>query len=189
MNLMKQYTKWIVVAVIAVFTLMGIGTYNSLTNKEVAVDQASSQIDVQLQRRAELIPNLVNTVKGYASHEKETLTKITEARAKLQDPNATLKDKAAADGELTSALNRLMMVQENYPQLKADQHFTELMRELSGTENRVTVARTRYNNAVADYNASTKRFPTNVIAGICGFQQKDLLEATADEKKNPEVKF
>ena len=132
---------------------MGIGTYNSLTNKEVVVDQASSQIDVQLQRRAELIPNLVNTVKGYASHEKETLTKITEARAKLQDPNATLKDKAAADGELTSALNRLMMVQENYPQLKADQHFTELMRELSGTENRVTVARTRYNNSIS-YTAS-----------------------------------
>lgn len=186
---MQNMTKYIVIGVIAIIALFGVGTYNSLTGKEVRVDEAASQIDVQLQRRAELIPNLVSTVKGYATHEQDTLTKVTEARAKLQDPNATLKDKAAADGELTSALNRLMVVQEQYPQLKADQHFSELMNELEGTENRVTVARTRYNKAVKDYNTSARTFPDNVIAGICGFQQKDMLQATEAEKANPQVKF
>jgi len=182
-------SKIIAIIVAVLLALFLVGNFNSLTNKDVEVQTAAAQIDVQLQRRAELIPNLVNTVKGYASHEKETLTAITEARAKLQDPNATLKDKAHADGELTSALNRLMMVQENYPNLKADAHFTELMRELAGTENRVTVARTRYNKAVAEYNTSVRTFPGNICAGVFGFEQAEPIETTEAEKKNPEVKF
>ena len=185
---MKNYTKYIVIGVVVFFLLSAVGTYNSMTSKEVAVDTAASQIDVQLQRRSELIPQLVGTVKGYATHEKDTLTRVTEARAKLANAK-TMTEKNEANNQLTTALYSLQPLQEKYPDLKADKQFTELMRELTGTQNRVTVARTRYNKSVQDYNTSTRQFPTNIVANFCGFQQKDLLEATKEEKANPEVNF
>ena len=188
MSFMSKFGKWIVLGVFALFVLSGIGSYNSLTSKSVAVQAAESQIDIQLQRRSELIPQLVGTVKGYATHEKDTLVQVTEARAKLANAK-TLTEKNEANNQLTTALYSLQPLQEKYPDLKANENFKSLMDELAGTSNRVTVARTRYNKAVAVYNYSVMRFPTNLIAGMFGFQQKDTLQATDDEKKNPEVKF
>lgn len=187
---MKKSTGILIAVAIAVFIGLAsiIGCYNSLVNANVAVDHAASQVEVDLQRRGDLIPNLVNTVKGYTKHENGTLVAVTEARAKLQDAK-TLKEKDAANTELSSALNRLMMVQENYPNLKADKHYTDLMRELAGTENRIKKSRKNYNDTTAKYNAKVQHFPTNIFAGMFGFQTRDLFQADEDAKTNPKVEF
>jgi len=178
----------IIVAVIAVIAMMLISSYNGLVSKAEEVDSKFSAIDTQLQRRADLIPNLVNTVKGYASHEQSVIDSVTEARAKLSGAT-TVAEKAEADQELTSALNRLMVVVENYPDLKANENFTQLMDELAGTENRIATARKDYNDVVKVYNLKVKRFPGNIMAGMFGFDVKDYFEASEGSKEAPNVNF
>ncbi|OPA74575.1 LemA family protein [Paenibacillus selenitireducens] len=178
----------IVVAVVIILVVMFSGKYNTYVTASETVNQQWSKVDVQLQRRYDLIPNLVNTVKGYAAHEKEVIKSVTDARAALGGAR-TPNELAAADQQLSSALSRLLVVVENYPTLKADAQFTQLMDELAGTENRIAVARNDYNNAVADYNKLIQRFPGNLLAGMMGFHKKDYFETTADSKKNPEVNF
>ncbi len=177
-----------VIAVIAVLVLSFAGSYNSLVSLKAGVEQQYSNIDTVLQRRSDLIPNLVNTVKGYTTHESEVLKNVTDARAKLA--GATTADQAAAaDSELTSALSRLLVVVENYPQLKADTQFTALQDELAGAENRIAVARKDYNDAVKVYNTKIKKFPTIIIANMFGFDEFDYFKATEGAQNVPEVSF
>lgn len=177
-----------VVVILVVLGIVFVPSYNKFVNLEEDVDQANAQVDNQLQRRLDLIPNLVNTVKGYASHENEVLTEIAEARSRLA--GATSRDEeVAADNELSGALSRLLVVVENYPELKADRQFTQLMDELAGTENRLTVARMDYNNVVSSYNRQVKRFPGKLVASIFGFDEKEYYPADAGAKDAPEVDF
>ena len=171
--------------------------YNSLVEKQQDVDQAWAQVENQYQRRADLIPNLVNTVKGYSTHEEATLTKVTEARAKatsitLSADNLTEENLAkfqAAQNELSQALKSLLAVQEAYPDLKANTNFLELQAQLEGTENRIATERKRYTDAVRDYNTSIKKFPTTLYAGWFGFEPKPQFKAEEGAQKAPEVKF
>lgn len=171
--------------------------YNSLVEKQQDVDQAWAQVENQYQRRADLIPNLVNTVKGYSTHEEATLTKVTEARAKatsitLSADNLTEENLAkfqAAQNELSQALKSLLAVQEAYPDLKANTNFLELQAQLEGTENRIATERKRYTDAVRDYNTSIKKFPTTIYAGWFGFEPKPQFKAEEGAQKAPEVKF
>lgn len=171
--------------------------YNSLVEKQQGVDQSWAEVENQYQRRADLIPNLVNTVKGYASHESATLEKVTEARAKATSINITaenLNEETLAkyqqvQGELGQALKSLLAVSEAYPELKANENFMALQAQLEGTENRITVARGRYTQAVMDYNTSIKKFPTTIYAGWFGFEPKPQFKAEASAEKAPEVKF
>lgn len=178
----------IVVAVIVIFGLMFMSSYNSFVNLEEDVNQSHAQIDNQLQRRLDLIPNLVNTVKGYAAHEKEVIASISDARAKLAGAK-TPEEEATANDQLSGALSRLLVVVENYPNLKADQQFTQLMDELAGTENRIAVARKDYNEQVAEFNKKVKRFPGSIIAGIGGFDQKEYFKAAPQAQEAPKVDF
>ncbi|MEH7093771.1 LemA family protein [Neobacillus vireti] len=178
----------IVVAVIVIFGLMLMSSYNSFVNLEEDVNQSHAQIDNQLQRRLDLIPNLVNTVKGYAAHEKEVIASISDARAKLAGAK-TPEEEATANDQLSGALSRLLVVVENYPNLKADQQFTQLMDELAGTENRIAVARKDYNEQVAEFNKKVKRFPGSIIAGIGGFDQKEYFKAAPQAQEAPKVDF
>lgn len=178
----------VVGAIIAILLISGIGAYNGLVSSETAVENKFSQIDVNLQRRADLIPNLVNTVKGYAAHEREVLQSIADARSRLVGAG-TPAEKAAADAELTGALSRLLVIVENYPTLKADTQFARLMDELSGTENRIAVARKDYNDAVSAYNVRLRRFPNSIYASMFGFERKELYKATEGAEKVPEVSF
>ena len=152
-----------VIAIIAIIEMFLVGSYNGLVSKSEAVDTELSNLDVMLQRRADLIPNLVNTVKGYTTHETEIINSITDAREKLINANS-LEEKSNANNELTSSLNALMVVVENYPALKSSQNFIQLSDELAGTENRVAVARRDYNSAVKNYNLKVKTFPGNILA-------------------------
>ena len=160
---MKKSSVVIIVIVAIVLVIGGflIGGYNSLVSKSESVDTNLSNLDVMLQRRADLIPNLVNTVKGYMTHETEIIDKITDARAKLVNANS-VEEKSEANDELTSSLNALMIVVENYPDLKSSENFIQLSDELAGTENRIAVARKDYNDAVRDYNLAVKKFPNNL---------------------------
>ena len=178
----------IIIAIIVVLGIMLMSSYNGFVNSEENVDQSYAQIETQLQRRLDLIPNLVNTVKGYASHEEEVLTQISDARARLAGAN-TPEEEATANTELTGALSRLLVVVENYPNLKADQQFTQLMDELSGTENRIAVARKDYNDEVALYNKKVKRFPGAIVASITGFDEKEYFNADPSAGKAPKVDF
>ena len=181
----------IIIVILAVVIIIAIslgGSYNGIVAKAEEVDNKFATIDTQLQRRADLIPNLVNTVKGYAAQEKEIIASVTEARAKLAGAT-TVGEKANADEELTSALNRLMVVVENYPDLKSSQNFIQLSDELSGTENRIATARRDYNEAVKAYNLKIKRFPTNLMAGMFGYGQRDYFEASEQSKEVPNVNF
>lgn len=173
------------------------GSFNSMVTKDEAVKSAWAQVQNVYQRRLDLIPNLVNTVKGYANFEKETLTQIVEARAKATSvnikpdnlsPEELKKFQGAQDG-LSQALGRLLSVVENYPDLKANQNFLELQSQLEGTENRITVERQKYNEVVKDYNAYIRAFPRNILRGMYGFDSKGYFEATAGAEKAPEVKF
>ena len=171
--------------------------YNSLVDKQQDVDQAWAQVENQYQRRADLIPNLVNTVKGYAAHESETLEKVTEARAKATSINInaddlneeTLAKYQAAQGELSQALGRLLAVTEAYPDLKANENFMNLQTQLEGTENRIATERKRYNDVATEYNSTIKKFPTVIYAGWFGFKSKPLFKADAGAQKAPEVNF
>lgn len=177
-----------IVAVILLIIAIFAGSYNSLVNLETKVHEQSSNVDTTLQRRADLIPNLISTVKGYMKHEESVISKVTEARQKLLNASGT-KAQSEANEELTSALNGLMVVVENYPDLKASKNFTQLMDELSGTENRITVARRDYNSAVTSYNRKIRSFPTNILAGMFGFEKKDLFEASANATQVSQVNF
>ena len=187
---MKKST--IVLLVIGVIILgiiiFAISGHNSLVKMEEEVNSAFSNIDTNLQRRADLIPNLVSTVKGFASHETEVINSVTEARAKLAGAS-TVEEKANADSELTSALNRLMIVVENYPDLKSSENFRQLADELAGTENRIAVARRDYNEMVKKYNSQRKKFPTNILAGMFGFESKEYFEASDNASEVPNVEF
>ena len=191
--------KKIIMICVALFALCGLSScnYNSLVEKQQGVDQAWAEVENQYQRRSDLIPNLVNTVKGYSTHEEATLTKVTEARAKAtsitinpEDLNEeTLAKYQAAQNELSGALKSLLAVTEAYPDLKANQNFLNLQAQLEGTENRGTVARKRYTESVQEYNTSIKKFPTVIYAGWFGFKEKPQFKAEAGAEKAPEVKF
>lgn len=171
--------------------------YNSLVEKQQNVDQSWAQVENQYQRRADLIPNLVNTVKGYAAHESETFEKVTQARAKATSitieadnlDEETLAKYQAAQSELSQALKSLLAVSEAYPDLKANENFMNLQTQLEGTENRISTERMRYTEAVRDYNTSIKKFPTVIYAGWFGFKEKPQFKAEAGAEKAPEVKF
>ncbi len=166
-----------------------IGSRNELVQERESIKGAWSQVDVVLQRRADLIPNLVETVKGFAKHEETAIDSVTAARAALGGAQ-TPKDKIAANGQLDSALSRLLVVVENYPNLKADENFLRLQDELSGTENRIAVERRKYNDVVQKYNTDIELFPKNIAASMFGFQREDAyFKADAASKEVPKVKF
>jgi len=182
-----------VIAVVLFITALGMfgwvkNLYNTMVSLDEEVNGAWAQVENQLQRRYDLVPNLVETVKGYASHEKEVLTRVTEARARVggaTTPDARMK----AEGELSQALSRLLMVVENYPQLKANQNFVMLQDQLEGTENRIAVERRRYNEAVRRYNTYIRRFPQSVFAGMFNFEKRAFFEAAEGAKEVPKVSF
>lgn len=174
-----------VIAVIAIFLAM---TYNNMVGLNENVNTSYSQVQTVIQRRADLIPNLVNTVRGYADHENEVLTNITEARAGI-DRAQSPQELAQANDELTTALGGINVVVEAYPELKANQNFIQLQDELAGTENRIAVERKNYNESVQKYNSTRNRFPTVVFAGLLGFQPKQYFEASPDAQSAPEVNF
>ena len=186
-----------ILALLVIIIGYGISINNKMVNADEAVMSQWAKVENQYQRRADLIPNLVNTVKGYASHEKETLDAVVNARAKATQVTispdnlneASLQKYQAAQGELSQALGRLLMVTENYPDLKANLNFLELQAQLEGTENRISTERTRYTDMVRDYNAMIRRFPASIIAGIGGFDKKPQFTAEAGAEKAPEVKF
>ena len=189
----KRLKPWhiilIVVAVLAV-ALVGytVKSYNGLVTLKQEVTQKESDIQTTLQRRADLIPNLVNTVKGYAAHEESIMKEVSDARAALVGANNT-GDQLAANEQMTSALNRLLAIAENYPDLKANTNFIQLQDELSGTENRITQARRAYNDAVKTYNTKIQRFPTSLIAGIFNFEAFDYFQANEGAQEVPSVNF
>ena len=166
-----------------------IGTYNNIVSKHETITAKWAQVDNQLQRRNDLIPNLVNTVKGYAAHEKGVFEAVTNARSQWAKAG-TIEEKVKAAGALDSALSRLLFVAENYPNLKANDTFLKLMDELSGTENRIAVERMRYNEAVKDYNVTVRMFPGNIIASLYGYKPaSEYFKAEEKAKTVPEVKF
>jgi LemA protein len=178
----------VIVIIILIFLFSVLGTYNRLVALDEGVKTAWSQVENQLQRRMDLIPNSVETVKGYAKHEREVLTEVTKARAKVAGAGS-IEGKIAANNELSSALARLLVVVERYPDLKANQNFIRLQDELAGTENRIAVERRRYNEAVRMYNTKIRSFPTNIMAGMFGFGRADLFQAPEAAKEPPKVKF
>ena len=177
-----------VIAVILVIVMALVGTYNGLVSKKENITKQYSNLEVTLQRRADLIPNLVNTVKGYVAHENEVIDKVTEARQNLVNAK-NIDEKQKANDELTSSLNALMVVVENYPDLKSSENFRSLQDELAGTENRISTARRDYNDAVNAYNSSIKKFPTSIIAGMSGFGEEKYFEADVKAMEVPSVNF
>jgi len=200
-NIMKLskgiITLLVVLGALAIFFFWATGGYNKLVSQQEQVTSAWSQVENVYQRRADLIPNLVATVKGYAAHERETLEGVVNARAKATqttiDPTnmtqASLDKFQAAQGELSSALGRLMVVVERYPDLKANQNFLELQAQLEGTENRITVERQKYNDIAKGYNTLIRQFPKNIIAGLFGFERKVYFEAKEGAENVPKVEF
>ncbi len=193
--------SWIAIIVVVVVVLLFYGwiknTYNTFVTKSQAVSAQWSQVENVYQRRADLIPNLVNTVKGYATHEKETLEGVVEARAKATSVNIDAKNLTpqalqnfqSAQAGLSQALSRLMVVVERYPDLKANQNFLELQSQLEGTENRIAVERRRFNDVTQDYNTYISLFPKNILASMFNFKEKAYFKAEAGAQKAPEVKF
>ena len=193
-------TLKIVIAIVVVVVLLigcGASQYNGMVEKDEKAATAWSNVESQYQRRADLIPNLVNTVKGYANHEENTFKEVVEARAKatqikVDSKDLTpekLKEYQAAQGQLGAALGKLLAVTENYPDLKANQNFIELQAQLEGTENRINESRRLYNEAVQNYNLTVRRFPSNIFAGIFGFSAKTKFEAEEGAKNAPNVEF
>ena len=191
----KGYIVLIVIAVVVLSIFFWFkGAYNGMVNMREAVSAQWSNVENQYQRRLDLIPNLVNTVKGYASHEENTLTEVVNARAKatqmqLKLDEATLKKLSNVQGELSSALSRLMAISENYPDLKANQNFLDLQAQLEGTENRIAVERRKFNDVARSYNAFILQFPRNLVAGMFGFTSKPYFEANAGAENAPKVEF
>lgn len=197
-NITFMKKTWIIIiAVIAVIAIYGVSSYNSMVSQEEAVRTAWSNVENQYQRRADLIPNLVNTVKGYAAHEKETFDAVVSARAKATQTTVSIDDLTPekmeayqrAQGEVGSALSRLLAVTENYPELKANENFQTLQAQLEGTENRISVERRNFNDVARAYNTSIRRFPKNIFAGMFGFEKRPYFEAQEGAEKAPEVKF
>ena len=188
----KKKTIIIILVIVALLAVSAYsffaGNYNTFVRLDQAVKSAWAQVENQLQRRYDLIPNLVETVKGYAKHEREVLTEVTNARAKVGGAG-TVPDKIAANNELSGALSRLLLVVERYPDLKANQNFLHLQDELAGTENRIAVERMRYNEAVKVYNQTIKSFPANLLAGMFGFREAAFFDAPKDAKTAPKVQF
>lgn len=187
----------IIIAIVAIVAMWGISAYNGLVSMDENVSTQWAQVETQYQRRSDLIPNLVNTVKGYATHEKETLEGVIAARSQATQitvnpseltPEAIAKYQQA-QGAVTSALGRLLAISESYPELKANQNFLELQAQLEGTENRINVARNNFNEAAREYNTAIRRFPKNLIAGISGFDKRPYFEAEAGAEKAPTVEF
>ena len=180
---------WIILAIVVIIAIVLIVIYNQLVTLRQRVQNAWSQIDVQLQRRFDLIPNLVETVKGYMTHEQETLTKVTDLRSSWADAK-TVEQKAELAGQLTDTLKTIMAVAENYPNLKADQSFNNLQAELSDTENKISYSRQFYNDTVTMYNTKLETFPSNLVAGMFGFKASTLFNVDNDEaKKAVKVEF
>ena len=195
---MKKALPWIVVlGILAIIALWVANVYNSFVAAEEEVESAWSQVENQYQRRADLVPNLVATVKGYAAHEQETLEGVVNARAKatqivIDATNMTPEQIAAyqaAQGELSQALGKLLAIAENYPDLKANENFRDLQAQLEGTENRIATARQFFNDAAKKYNKKVRRFPSNIIAASFGFEQKGYFEADPEAKQAPKVEF
>jgi LemA protein len=188
----KKKTLLIVLAVIAVLIIalysFFAGNYNKFVKMDIGIKAAWSQVENQLQRRYDLIPNLVETVKGYAKQERDVLVEVTNARSRVGGAG-TVPDKIAANNELSGALSRLMVVVERYPDLKSNQNFMKLQDELAGTENRIAVERMRYNEAVKIYNEAIRSFPANILAGMYGFKDAAFFEAPKEAKATPQVKF
>lgn len=178
----------VIVALVLIPLLYLKGTYNSLVTMDEGVNAAWAQVENQLQRRYDLIPNLVETVKGYASHEEEVFLKVTEARSRVGGA-ASVSDKIEANNSLSAALSRLLVVVERYPELKANTNFLRLQDELAGTENRIAVERRRYNESVRDFNATIRRFPTNILAGIFGFEKAAFFDVPEERQEVPKVSF
>ena len=193
---MKKSTI-IIIAVVAVLAIWGVSSYNGLVKMDESVNTAWSNVENQYQRRADLIPNLVNTVKGYAAHEKETLEAVMAARSKatqmtIYADNLTpekLQAYQKAQGEIGSALGRLLAITEAYPDLKANENFKELQAQLEGTENRISVERRNFNETARSYNTAIRTFPRTLIASMCGFDKRPYFEAEEGANKAPEVKF
>lgn len=184
----------ILLSVLAVIFIIGgsfIGIYNNLQQLDESVNSNWAQVENQLQRRSDLIPNLVNTVKGYASHEKGIFTEIAEARAKLSGAvkNKDVKGVSQANGEFNGALSRLLAIAENYPNLKANENFIALQDEITGTENRLAVARMDYNDSVKTINATIRTFPTSIIAGMSGIKAREYFQVDEAKKEAPQVSF
>ena len=179
----------VVLVILVIFVIVTfIHMYNNLIGLRNRVQNSYAQIDVQLKRRNDLIPNLVETVKGYASHEKGVLEEVTQARTGVMNAT-TVEETSAADNQLTGALKTLFAVAENYPDLKANENFRDLQAQLEGTENRINEARNKYNEAVQNYNVVIRSFPKNILSGMFGFSQMTKFEAEAGAEKAPQVKF
>ncbi len=180
---------WVILGIVAIILGWGIALYNKLIRTRNRVDEAWSDIDVQLKRRYDLIPNLMETVKGYASHEKEVFTRVSEARSRAMGATSA-KDKGEAENMLTGALKSLIAVAEAYPQLRASENFTELQRELADTENKIQAARRFYNGNVRDMNTMMQKFPANMIAARLGFKEREFFELMEEEAREaPKVSF
>lgn len=191
----RQYSKkrgigavGIILIIVAALLILIVPTYNRLAGSRENVNEAYAQVQNVVQRRADLIPNLVNTVKGYSDYEGETLTKVTEARAGINHASSP-KELAEANEELSQAVREINVVAEDYPDLKANTQYTQLMDELAGSENRISVERGNYNQAVKEYNSDLKRFPTNLIAGITGYKEAEYFQASEKAQDAPTVDF
>ena len=198
MDFIKKHLKTIItLAIVAVVLIWCVSGYNGLVSMDEGVQNKWADVETQYQRRADLIPNLVNTVKGYAAHEKETLEGVVKARSeatsvKIDADNMTAEQMAQyqkAQNGVSSALSKLLLVVEKYPDLKANQNFLELQSQLEGTENRITVARRDFNGAAKEYNTAIRKFPKNILAGMFGFEKKAYFEAQEGAEKAPEVQF
>ena len=198
MNFIKKNLGLVItLAIVAVVLIWGVSGYNGLVSMDEGVQNKWADVETQYQRRADLIPNLVNTVKGYAAHEKETLEGVVKARSeatsvKIDAENMTAEQMAQyqkAQNGVSSALSKLLLVVEKYPDLKANQNFLELQSQLEGTENRITVARRDFNGAAKEYNTAICKFPKNILAGMFGFEKKAYFEAQEGAEKAPEVQF
>lgn len=194
---MKKSSIIIAIAAVVIIAGWAVSGYNGMVTSEENVNTQWSNVETQYQRRADLIPNLVNTVKGYATHEQSTLESVMEARSKATqvtvDPSNLTAEKLQefqqAQGEISSALGRLLAITENYPDLKANQNFLELQAQLEGTENRINVARKNFNEAAQEFNTTIRRFPKNIIAGIFGFERRAYFEAAEGTETAPSVQF
>ena len=197
MNIKKNLGWIIPVGILVLVVLWAIGGYNGMVKMAEQVQNSGANVETQYQRRADLIPNLVSTVKGYAKHEQQTLEEVVKARSeatqlKVDAENLTPEKLAAfqkAQSGVSSALGRLLAVAENYPDLKANQNFLELQSQLEGTENRITVARKDFNDTAKSYNQAIRQFPKNILAGLFGFEKKSYFEAEAGSEKAPKVEF
>lgn len=194
---MKNKGLWIILGIVAVVVIWAVSGYNSLVSNEENVGKAWANVESAYQRRSDLIPNLVNTVKGYAQHEQKTLQDVVEARSKatsirVDASTATpeqMQQWIEAQQEVGSALGRLIAISESYPTLRANENFLALQTQLEGTENRIKTERDRYNEAVKEFNVKIRRFPTNIIASMFGFERREMFEAEAGAEIAPEVQF